>query len=210
MSRTALIWGISGGIGSALARLLLEEGWQVAGTARNETEARKITPLAYEVDVANPHSVRDCVSAIAQEISSVDWWVYAIGDILSKSIMDTEETEWQRILAANLSGAFYAIHYSHPLLSDQAAVYFLGALSERMRLPGLGAYAAAKAGLEAFAEVLRKEIRRPVVVVRPAAVDTAFWKKVPFRLPANALKTEELAKKVFSAYLNNYKESLLD
>ncbi|MFZ6021463.1 MAG: SDR family NAD(P)-dependent oxidoreductase [Chloroflexota bacterium] len=210
MNKTALIWGVNGGIGSALAGLLLKEGWQVVGTGRSEVEARKITPLAVEVDVASSYSVREAVAAIAQEVDGVDWWVYAIGDILSKPIGNMDEVEWQRILNANLNGVFHAIYHSQALLNEGAPVYILGAVSERMRLPGLAAYAAAKAGLEAFAEVLRKELKRAVVVVRPAAVDTALWKKVPFRLPANALKPEELAQKMYSAYQNNYKDLFLE
>ncbi|GAP10458.1 short-chain alcohol dehydrogenase of unknown specificity [Bellilinea caldifistulae] len=210
MSKTALIWGVTGGIGSALAKLLAKEGWQVAGTARDEIQARRIVPLAFEVDVANPFSVREGVAAIAQEIISVDWWVFAIGDILSKSVSEMSDVEWQKILNANLNGVFYAIHESQALLSDGAPVYILGAVSERMRLPGLAAYAAAKAGVEAFAEVLRKEMKRTVVVVRPGAVNTDLWKKVPFRLPANALNAEDLARKMYSAYQNNYKELFLD
>ncbi|GIV66812.1 MAG: SDR family NAD(P)-dependent oxidoreductase [Chloroflexota bacterium] len=210
MTKTALIWGVSGGIGSALAKLLQSEGWEVAGTTRNEVKARQIVPLAFEVDVSNPTTVREGVAAMAQEISGVDWWVYAIGDILSKPISEMNENEWQQILNANLTGVFYAIHESMPLLSEGAPIYILGAVSERMRLPGLAVYAAAKAGLESFAEVLRKETKRTVVVVRPGAVSTELWKKVPFRLPVTALRAEDLARKMYSAYQNNYKELFLD
>jgi len=70
-----------------------------------------------------------------------------------------------------------------------------------MRLPGLAAYAAAKAGLEAFAEVLRKEERkRRITVVRPSAVDTAIWQKVPFKLPPEAMKPEAVAERILAAY----------
>ena len=86
---------------------------------------------------------------------------------------------------------------------------FLGAVHERLRLPGLSAYAAAKAGLEAYVEALRKETRRKTLVVRPGAVDTAFWSKVPFSMPKNALQPEALAERIYAAILEG-KEGLLD
>ena len=117
---------------------------------------------------------------------------------------------WRRILDANLSGAFLAVHDSLPLLTADAPLVFLGAVSERLRLPGLSAYVAAKAGLEAFAEVLRKEERkRRVILVRPGAVNTAFWQKVPFRMPANALSPEEVAERVVAA-VESGREGTLD
>ena len=109
---------------------------------------------------------------ISQEIDQIDWWIYAAGDIMASPLADTEPEDWKRIFDANLTGVYLTAHYSLPLLSKDAAMYVLGAVSERMRLPGLGAYAAAKAGLEALGEVMRKELRRPVVVVRPKAVQT--------------------------------------
>lgn len=70
-----------------------------------------------------------------------------------------------------------------------------------MQIPGLAAYAAAKAGLEALAETLRKEARkRKVTVVRPGAVATTFWNKVPFRMPAHAMAPEDVAAAILSAY----------
>ena len=71
--------------------------------------------------------------------------------------------------------AFLATHFSMPLLAQNAHLVYLGAVSERLRLPGLSAYAAAKAGLEAYAEALKKEERkRRITVVRPGAVATPF------------------------------------
>jgi hypothetical protein len=39
-----------------------------------------------------------------------------------------------------------------------------------------------------------------VSVVRPAAVATSFWDKVPFRLPPNAVKPGEIAEQVLDIY----------
>ncbi len=83
---------------------------------------------------------------------------------------------------------------------------YVGAVSERLRLPGLSAYAAAKAGLEAFAEALGKEERkRRVTVVRPSAVDTRLWDNVPMRLPAHAASPEKVAGRILEAHESGFK-----
>ncbi len=210
MTKSALIWGINGGIGAGLRQRLTVEDWQVAGTVRQAGLIQPGSALVFEADVANPVAVQHVVRAIAQEIEQVDWWIYAAGDILSKPFADTPPEEWKRILDANLHGVFSALHFSLPLLSKECPVYILGAVSERMRLPGLSAYAAAKAGVEALGEVLRKELRRTVVVVRPGAVDTRLWQKVPFRLPPSALSADQTAEKIWQAYINNWREPFLD
>jgi NAD(P)-dependent dehydrogenase (short-subunit alcohol dehydrogenase family) len=94
-------------------------------------------------------------------------------------------------------------------MSENAHIFILGAVSERMRLPGLGGYAAAKAGLEAFAEALGKEERKKrVTVVRPGAVATPFWEKVPLKLPKDAAPPEKVAEKIYEAYLSEHKGKL--
>ena len=109
----------------------------------------------------------------------------------------------------NLRGAYLTVHYSLPLLAPRAHLFFLGAVSERMRLPGLSAYAAAKAGLEGFAEALRKgQRKRRVTVVRPGAVDTPFWDKVPFKLTPHAPPPESVAERILAAYDERHKGPL--
>ena len=136
-----------------------------------------------------------------QAAGSVDLWIYAAGDITAEKVGDSEPDTWRRILDANLVGAYQATHFSLPLLARDAHLIFLGAVSERMRLPRLSAYAAAKTGLEAFVTVLGKEERkRRVTIARPAAVDTPLWERVPFKLPRQAMSPEEAAASILAAY----------
>ncbi|MCX7851967.1 MAG: SDR family NAD(P)-dependent oxidoreductase [Caldilineales bacterium] len=207
--KTALIWGAHGGIGQALARRLHGDGWTVLAVVRQAQRLDIPAAHVLDADLSNPSQVQQAVIAAAQEVEAVDLWVYAAGDITSTTVREMTPEVWQRIMDANLTGAFLAVHYSLPLLAPDAHLFFLGALSERMRLPGLAAYAAAKAGLEAFAEALRKEQRHwKVTVVRPAAVDTPLWRKVPFRLPPGALAPEAVAERILAAYAEGHRGTL--
>jgi NAD(P)-dependent dehydrogenase (short-subunit alcohol dehydrogenase family) len=165
-----------------------------------------LTPHLFQVDVADPGSVERAVASAAQEKDPIELWIYAAGDIGSSKVANAPFEAWQRILNANLVGAYLAVHHSLPFLARDSHLVFLGAVSERLRLPRLSAYAAAKSGLEAFVEVLGKEERkRRVTLVRPTAVDTPLWDKVPFRLPAGAMSPEQVAEHILAACHNGHR-----
>jgi short-subunit dehydrogenase len=85
----------------------------------------------------------------------------------------------------------------------------MGAVSERLRLPGLSAYVASKAGMEVFAEALNKEERKKhITVVRPAAVATPFWDKVPLRIPKDTAAPDKVAEKIYEAFLSGHRGQL--
>jgi NAD(P)-dependent dehydrogenase (short-subunit alcohol dehydrogenase family) len=206
---TAMIWGATGGIGRALTAKLVEEGWTVLAAARHPAGLDDLTPHVFEADAADDAAVQQAVMLAGQEVDAIDLWVYAAGDITSQPVADQDLDDWQRILNANLTGAFVTIHHSLPLLAPDAHVVFLGAVSERLRLPGLAAYASAKAGIEAFADALRKEQRKlRVTVVRPGAVATPLWDKVPMQLPSNAASPQKVADRILQAYQDGQKGTL--
>jgi NAD(P)-dependent dehydrogenase (short-subunit alcohol dehydrogenase family) len=206
--KTALIWGAGGGISRAIVCQLARENWQILAAGRNLNSFTDLTDFVYDIELSDVFSVQSAITSISQEVNEADLWVYAAGDIASLRVNEMSLLDWQRILQANLTGAFLATHFSWPLLSKEAHLFYLGAVSERMRLPGLSAYAVAKAGLEAFADVVRKESRRKVTVVRPGAVDTHFWSKVPFKLPAHHLKPEQVAARIIQAYTEGHQGQL--
>lgn len=206
MSKTAMIWGAGGGIGRALVSKLRDEGWRVLAMSRHTTDLGDLTPYLFEADVADPGTVEEAVVKASQEVDQIDLWIYAAGDITASKVAEIPPDSWQRILEANLVGAYLTAHYSLPLLARDGHMIFLGAVSERLRLPRLSAYASAKAGLEAFVEVLSKEERkRAITLVRPAAVDTPLWEKVPFKLPPGAMSPDEAAERILDAYRDDHR-----
>ncbi len=207
--KTAMVWGAAGGIGRAIVQELVRSDWRVLAIARAPVDLSGLTPHVFEADVSNPKQVEAAVFSAALEAQQIDLWVYAIGDILSQNVAKLLPAQWSRIVTSNLTGAYLATHHSLPLLAEDASLVYLGAVSERLRLPGLTAYAAAKAGLEAFAESLAKEERKKkITVVRPGAVNTSLWDKVPMKAPSDAPSPEKVAARILEACLNGHKGQL--
>lgn len=207
--KNAIIWGAAGGIGKALTQKLVDENFTVVAVSRHPTDMKLITPHVIATDVTQPSQVTAAARMAGEMVPAFDLFLYTAGDIASIKTGEMTATDWNRILSSNLTGAFLTTQASLPFLAPEARMVFLGAVHERLRLPGLSAYAAAKAGLEAFTEALRKETRRKTLLVRPGSVNTAFWSKVPFSMPKNALQPETLATLVHAAILDG-KEGILD
>lgn len=207
--KTAMIWGANGGIGRALVKQLLSDDWAVVGITRHPQPLEDLHIDVVEANVSSPFEVQAAVTQVSQMFDEVSLWIYSVGDIASAKVGEMDPEDWQRILDANLTGAFLATHYSLPLLSEEAHLIYIGAISERLRLPGLAAYSAAKAGLEAFIEAFSKEQRqRRVSNVRPSAVETGLWDKVSMRLPEKAASPEEIAEQIFAAHSQGHKGTL--
>jgi NAD(P)-dependent dehydrogenase (short-subunit alcohol dehydrogenase family) len=207
--KNALVWGATGGIGRAILTKLGADGWNTIAVARDTSAIASLADHAFDAPFDDPDRIEQTAYLISQEVRQVDLFCYAAGDILNAKVHEMAPQDWNRIIAANLTGAYYAVHYSLPLLSEDAHIIFLAAVSERLRLPGLSAYAAAKSGLEAFAVALSKEQRKKrITVVRPGAVATPLWDKVPMRLPADAASPEKLAEKILEAYHSGHKGQL--
>jgi NAD(P)-dependent dehydrogenase (short-subunit alcohol dehydrogenase family) len=209
MTKNAMVWGAGGGIGRALIAQLHDEGWRLLALGRHTADLAHVTSDLFEVDLSDAASVQRAAAAAGKTVDQVNLWIYAAGDITAGKVFQGTPESWKRILDANLAGAYLSAHYSLPLLAADACLIFLGAVSERLRLPQLSAYAAAKAGLEAFVEVLSKEERkRQIILARPRAVDTALWDKVPFKLPAGAMSPDQAAEGILSAYRSGHRGSL--
>ena len=188
-------------LAAAILAKLNADSWTTIAVAHETKSITSFADYVFETPFDDPGRLEQTAYLISQEAGEIDFWCYAAGDILQAKVSDMAPQDWHRILSANLTNAYYAIHYSLPLLRENAHIIFIGAVSERLKLPGLSAYAASKAGLEAFAVALSKEERKKrITVVRPGAVTTPLWDKVPLRLPADAASPEKVAEKIIDAY----------
>lgn len=197
----ALIWGASGSIGRALVRVLKENDWQVFAAARDAARIPDEADFTYHFDAALPATISETQLLVAQDSQGLDLFVYAAGDLRPDLLKNTGLDDWAAVIDANLTGAFLAASSSLYLLHDAGHMMFMGAYVDHVTLPKMASYAVAKAGLETMVDVLRKENRKHrFSVIRPGAVDTAFWDNVPFKKPADAKSPETIAQASLEHY----------
>lgn len=196
---TALIWGASGGIGSALVTALSERGWSVHAAARDESKIPPAAVATYPFEAADEYSIQQVCLLVARAVESVDLVVYAAGGLTPAALDRLSGEDWQATLDANLTGAYLTLRYSLDLLTKEGHALAIGAYVGKITLPRMGAYVVAKAGLEPLMTIFQKENRkRRFTLVRLPAVDTPFWRNVPFSLPDYALKPAEVAEKIIA------------
>jgi len=204
-----IIWGSEGGIGQGIGRVFKDMGWEIVAVAREISGKSSFADWSFEADFTRSQEVTVVKDELQRMSLGLDVYVYAGGDIAAGKVREMDARVWDRILANNLSGVFQTLQASLPLLDEKAHIFMLGAVSERLQLPGLSAYAAAKAGLEAFAVAFSKEERqKSISVVRPGAVATDLWHKVPFKQPAHAMEAEKVGRKIWEAYEQGHNGNL--
>ena len=178
----ALIAGISGGIGSDVARRLSAAGWNVAGYARN---LEKLAALQSELpslhtitaDATDAVAVEAAVQSTVARFGRIDAYVHAVGSILIKPAHLTKLDEWQRVIDLNLNSAFYGLKSAVVPMQSQGggSIVLISSVAAQAGLPNHEAIAAAKGGvnglvLAAAASYANKNIR--INAVAPGLVDT--------------------------------------
>ncbi|MEM9950983.1 MAG: SDR family NAD(P)-dependent oxidoreductase [Chloroflexota bacterium] len=190
----ALIWGASGGMGQALVRQLKSAGWQVFASARHTDRIPSEADFTYEFDANSEHSIQQTAFFVAQETQEIDLVIYTAGGLTYEKLDRMNYEDWQATMNSNLNGAFLTAHHILPLMPKGAHMVFIGVYTDHIRLPKMGAYAVAKAGLEELVHLLARENRRQhFTLVRPGAVDTDFWEQVSFSKPDNIKSADDVA-----------------
>ena len=197
----ALIWGASGGMGRALVQKLVDDGWRVFAAARDTERIPDGVYHRYRFDAVDRSALKDIALDLTHETSGLDLWVYAVGELQAELLRKMDDGGWAEVFDSNLSGAFMAINQTLHLLNEGGQATFIGAYVDHLILPKMGAYAAAKAGLETLVDVLQKENRKVnFTLVKPGAVDTAFWENAPFKKPADAKPPAAVAEAIMAQY----------
>lgn len=158
----AIVTGAGTGIGAASAVTLARQGWRVAVLGRRpeplERIARGIDGLAIAADVASPDEVTSAVARVVGEYGRVDGLVLNAGIVAAEEVARLSVADWQQTLDTNLTGSFLLTRAALPYLVKQGgAIVAVASVSALRAGPGLAAYAASKAGLVMFTQVVALE-----------------------------------------------------
>lgn len=111
--RTAVVTGAGSGIGAAIARTLAERGAHVVvtdldGDAAARTAAECPDASARQLDVTDAAAARTLAESVAADRDALDIWVSNAGVSAMRRFLDIDEATYDRTLAVNLRGLFFA------------------------------------------------------------------------------------------------------
>ncbi len=192
--RVAIVTGGSSGIGLACGKALVDAGYDVVLTARREDVLREAAASIGARHVAGDSSEVDGFAAVVDACERVDLLVHAAG-IMQGTFVRKETVEtFDNVLRVNLRSAFITSNAVLPKMPSGGRIIFLSSSSAHAPQPGRAAYSASKAGLNAFASAMSREVDRDgigVHILTTGPVATPMLEDVHF--PMLALNPEDVA-----------------
>ncbi|OZI33129.1 3-oxoacyl-ACP reductase [Bordetella genomosp. 1] len=163
--RIAVVLGAASGIGQASALALAELGARVLCADRDEDGARA---TATQIGAAATWAVCDAADGAAIEALAaralaehgrIDVAVATPALNIRKLIVDTTEAEFDQVVDLNLKGAFRVMRaFGRPMMAQGAGSLILCSSMRAVTIePGLGVYAATKAGIEQLVKAFAAE-----------------------------------------------------
>ena len=189
--KVAVVTGAARGIGLAISKKFLEEGYQIAILDIDQKTLSQTMKLFFdtnnvlglECDVAEPDQVDQSVNRVVEEFGRIDVLVNNAGIAEFKPMLETTYEEWSRILAVNLNGPFICSQACAPFMlkNEGGSIVNIASISGLRASTLRIAYGTSKAALmhltkQQAAELGNKGIR--VNAIAPGPVDTAMAKKV--------------------------------
>ena len=186
--KTIIVTGGGGGIGGSTCKRLAQEGAKLAVLDRDLGAAQKTaaqiteaggTALALACDITQRSEIDAALAQIEAQLGPVDVLVNNAGWDVFKPFTQTNEQEWERLIAINLTGALHMHHAVLPRMVERRAGRIVNIASDAARggSSGEAVYSACKGGLVALSKTLAREHARQnitVNVVCPGPTDTAL------------------------------------
>jgi 2-hydroxycyclohexanecarboxyl-CoA dehydrogenase len=190
--RLALVTGGAAGIGAAIVRHLLRDGFAVHFC---DVDAAAGTALAGETGAPFTHLDARDFAAVKRFVDNKDCSVLVnnIGVDQHSFFTKTEPEDWHHLLTVNLETAFAFTKYALPAMQAKRYGRIVNIASEAGRLGSKGGsvYAAAKAGLIGFTRSIARENARYGITCNAVAPG-------PIRTPMVERAVAELGDKVTS------------
>jgi short-subunit dehydrogenase len=190
VSKTALITGGSSGLGFEMARQLKAQGHNLILVARDKDKLESSAKvLASEpgsgfiktiaCDVSDENSIEACFKTGLEGTESIDFLIVNAGVTSIDLLSDYKElAAITRDLKINLLGAIASTYLCLPFLRSGSRILFVSSGFGVVGAPGYSLYCASKAGLNNFADAIRRELlprNIHIHVACPGDIDTPMY-----------------------------------
>lgn len=209
------ITGASKGLGLALTKELLEQGYYVAATSRKladmESAIGKTTNsfLPLQVDLKDEKSVEEAIKEAIFHFQKIDVVVNNAGYGLAGALEELSDEETRENFNVNVFGSLNVIRKVLPYLRAQQSGHIFNIASIggfTGAFPGFGIYCATKFAMHGFSEGLREEVKPfgiNVTIVSPGYFRTEFLAG-SLATPANEIADYKLVRAIQEVHQNEY------
>ena len=169
-----LVTGAGSGIGRAICDRLLTDGIEVVGWDIDadllrepfKGEGEGVPEMhRYVVDVSDLTMVRETMAQVARKCDTLGGLVNCAAIVA----INRTEIDWDKILATNLGGYVNTAEAAIPHLARDTAIVQISSLSASFGGSKMGAYSAAKGGVESYTRVLAVELANRTIRVNAIA-----------------------------------------
>jgi len=167
--KSACVTGAGSGIGRAIAQAFAREGAKVAIADIDFETAHKVAEeissangkaIAVAMDVANEEQVNSGMESVSRAFDGLDILVSNAGIQIINPIVNFSFSDWQRLLAIHLNGAFLTTRAAMRTMISRGrggCILYLGSIHSHIASPNKSAYVTAKHGIVGLAKAVAKE-----------------------------------------------------
>jgi NAD(P)-dependent dehydrogenase (short-subunit alcohol dehydrogenase family) len=164
--RTVLITGAARGLGAETARRVAARGGKVALVGLEPDELARVAAQCgsnaawFECDVTDTAALDRTVAAVVERFGGIDAVMANAGIAPMGMVRSTDPAAFERTVEINLLGVWRTVRACLPhVIERQGYVLVIASMAAALHAPGMAAYAASKAGAEAFGDSLRSEVK---------------------------------------------------
>jgi len=163
--RIAFITGAARGIGAESARRLASRGATIALVGLEPEEMARVAADcgngsdSFEADVTDRDQLGEVVEQVVERFGGIDMCMANAGIGGGGPVRLAAPAYFEKVIEVNLMGVYRTVHACLPhVIERRGYILVVASAAALVHAPGMAAYAASKAGAEAFANSLRQEV----------------------------------------------------
>tara|TARA_B100000212_G_scaffold120599_2_gene90274 strand:- start:251 stop:925 length:675 start_codon:yes stop_codon:yes gene_type:complete len=181
MSKHVCVTGCTKGLGFALARWFLANGWQVSGIGRNQFSIASLQSQGKgyfrRVDVTSDIAIGLFAKELADKLGPPDLLVNNAGVINANApLWEVPSEEFGKVIDINIKGVYHCLRHFAPLMIDRGSGIMINLSSGwgRSTSPEVAPYCATKWAIEGLSQAMAEELPHGVAVaaMNPGIIDT--------------------------------------
>ena len=186
--KVCIVTGGGSGIGRATCLLFAQEGGRIVVADKSLDAAETVAgavgeaAIAHRTDVSDSQSVRAMLKQTVDRFGRLDVLVNNAGYGIPGSVVETDEADWDRLMAVNLNGVFYGCKYAIPIMRERGGVIVnTASVVATVGIRDRAAYCASKGAVAALTRAMALDhvaegIR--INCIAPGTIDSPYFKEM--------------------------------